>query len=89
MNRQDRVKLLSQSLSEAASAAEQELTDKQKVERIAPAVRAKLTAETSKEYPQCPHCGGVLEGWPPDGNTLTFVETDPGTIVSGFATRGR
>jgi hypothetical protein len=25
----------------------------------------------------------------PDGNTFTFVETDPGTIVSGFATRGR
>jgi hypothetical protein len=25
----------------------------------------------------------------PDGNTFTFVETDPGTIVNGFATRGR
>jgi hypothetical protein len=25
----------------------------------------------------------------PDGNTFTFVDTDPGTIVSGFATRGR
>jgi hypothetical protein len=24
----------------------------------------------------------------PDGNTFTFVDTDPGTIVSGFATRG-
>ena len=23
----------------------------------------------------------------PDGNTMTFVETDPGTIVSGFAKR--
>ena len=25
----------------------------------------------------------------PDGNTFTFVETDPGTNVNGFATRGR
>ena len=25
----------------------------------------------------------------PDGNTMTFVNTDTGTIVSGFATRGR
>jgi hypothetical protein len=25
----------------------------------------------------------------PDGNTITFVATDPGTIVSGFDTRGR
>jgi len=25
----------------------------------------------------------------PDGNTFTFVETNPGTILNGFATRGR
>jgi hypothetical protein len=25
----------------------------------------------------------------PDGNTFTFLDTDPGTIISGFATRGR
>jgi hypothetical protein len=25
----------------------------------------------------------------PDGNTITFVATDSGTIVSGFDTRGR
>ena len=25
----------------------------------------------------------------PDGNTFTFVDTDPGTIISGFGTRGR
>jgi hypothetical protein len=29
-------------------------------------------------------------GYPtPDGNTITFVATDPGSIVSGIATRGR
>jgi hypothetical protein len=25
----------------------------------------------------------------PDGNTVTFVGTDAGSIVSGFSTRGR
>jgi hypothetical protein len=30
-----------------------------------------------------------FDGWiTPDGNTITFVATDPGSVVSGIATRG-
>ena len=37
--------------------------------------RASQKAETSKEYPQCPNCGQVLEGWRPDEQT-SGVEND-------------
>jgi hypothetical protein len=31
--------------------------------------RASQKAETSKEYPTCPSCGAVLEGWRPSEET--------------------
>jgi hypothetical protein len=31
--------------------------------------RAAQKAETSKEYPHCPNCGQVLEGWRPNEET--------------------
>ena len=58
MNREDRVKLLAESLNEANRKAEQERADKQQVERIAAAVRAKLThIHASDDDLVCPSCG--------------------------------
>jgi hypothetical protein len=33
-------------------------------------------AETSKEYPTCPSCGAVLEGWRPDEETCGVDNDD-------------
>ena len=71
MNAEERIKLLSQSLSEAASAAEQERADKQKVERIAAAVKAKLAhIHASDDNLICPSCGykGPESDFEPDTN---------------------
>jgi hypothetical protein len=39
--------------------------------------RAAQKAETSKEYPQCPNCGQVLEGWRPSEETSGTDNDDP------------
>jgi hypothetical protein len=59
VNRQDRVKVLAESLREANGKAEQERADKQQVERIAAAVKAKLAHRIHGEAAdlQCPQCG--------------------------------
>jgi hypothetical protein len=38
--------------------------------------RAAQKAETSKEYPQCPNCGQVLEGWRPSEITSDSDSND-------------
>jgi hypothetical protein len=61
VNKEERVKLLAESLNEATRKAEQERADKQQVERIAAAVKAKLAhrrihAEGDDDL-ICPSCG--------------------------------
>lgn len=65
---------LAELLYESALAAEQERQAKNRFDRIVIDVKKHLAAkakraETSKDYPTCPHCGGVLEGWRPDDVT--------------------
>jgi hypothetical protein len=58
VNRQDRANLLVESLNEATRRAEQERADKQQVERIAAAVKAKLAhIHASDDDLVCPSCG--------------------------------
>jgi hypothetical protein len=58
VNRQDRANFLSESLREATRKAEQERADKQQVERIAAAVKAKLEhIHASDDDLVCPSCG--------------------------------
>jgi len=60
VNREERAKLLVESLNEATRKAEQERADKQQVERIAAAVKAKLAhrIHAADEVDlRCPQCG--------------------------------
>src|SRR5260370_40379847 len=71
---------LAQLLTEATRKAEQERADKQQIERISAAVRAKLShshkAETSQSL-ACPHCGEPLpESWRTDDVTGDSTDND-------------
>jgi hypothetical protein len=71
VNRQDRVKVLAESLREANRKAEQERADKQQVERIAAAVKVKLAhIHASDDDLVCPSCGykGPESDFEPDTN---------------------
>ena len=71
MNREERAKLLVESLNEATRKAEQERADKQQVERIAAAVKAKLAhIHASDDNLICPSCGykGPESDFEPDTN---------------------
>jgi hypothetical protein len=60
VNREERAKVLAESLNEATRRAEQERADKQQVERIAAAVKAKLAhrIHAADEVDlRCPQCG--------------------------------
>jgi hypothetical protein len=62
---------LAELLKESARNIEAERAHNAHAERITEDVKAQLPkrAETSKDYPSCPNCGAVLEGWRPDEET--------------------
>ena len=62
---------LAELIRESARNVEAERAHNAKVARITAAVKQDLAkrAETSKDYPSCPNCGAVLEGWKPDDET--------------------
>ena len=88
MNREERAKLLAQSLNEATRRAAQELADKQQVERISAAVKAQLAhkhkAEAGDDDLVCPSCGykGSEADFEPDTDEESDgYSTDP--VTSG------
>jgi hypothetical protein len=88
MNREERAKILAESLRAAAKQAEQEQADKATVARITAAVRAKLThVHASDEDLVCPSCGykGPESDFEPDDDTddTDRIRTDDETSKTG------
>jgi hypothetical protein len=87
VNRQDRVKVLAESLREANRKAEQERADKQQVERIAAAVKAKLAhIHASDDDLVCPSCAykGPESDFEPDtDDESNGYSTDDETSQTG------
>lgn len=86
MNREQRLKLLAESITEANRKAVQEQLDKATVARLTKDVQAHLAqhlAETSKPM-SCPHCGEPLpESWRTDETTSSTQNDDDVNVGDG------
>jgi len=76
MNREERAKLLADSLREAAIKAQEEQDLQRQIARVTAIVNAELAKAETLQSMVCPHCGGVLEGWKPDDETSSTQNDD-------------